>query len=51
MEIIELPGYLTEEKLHIAEGFLIPKQIKEHGHERGWRHDTQGRPETLLDRR
>ncbi|MFH0881369.1 MAG: endopeptidase La [bacterium] len=31
MEIIELPGYLTEEKLHIAEGFLIPKQIKEHG--------------------
>lgn len=31
MEIIELPGYLTEEKLHIANGFLIPKQIKEHG--------------------
>ncbi|MCB2199345.1 endopeptidase La [bacterium] len=31
MEIIELPGYLTEEKLQIANGFLIPKQIKEHG--------------------
>jgi len=31
MEIIELPGYLTEEKLHIADQFLIPKQIKEHG--------------------
>ncbi|MCB2212385.1 endopeptidase La [bacterium] len=31
MEIIELPGYLTEEKMHIAEGFLIPKQLKEHG--------------------
>lgn len=31
MEVIELPGYLTEEKLHIAEGFLIPKQLKAHG--------------------
>ncbi len=31
MEIIELPGYLTEEKMHIAEGFLVPKQLKEHG--------------------
>ena len=31
MEIIELPGYLTEEKLQIANGFLIPKQIKDHG--------------------
>jgi len=31
MEIIELPGYLTEEKLQIATGFLVPKQIREHG--------------------
>jgi ATP-dependent Lon protease len=31
MEIIELPGYLSEEKIHIAEDFLIPKQLKEHG--------------------
>ncbi|GBE30059.1 lon protease 1 [bacterium BMS3Bbin04] len=31
MEIIDLPGYLSEEKLRIAEGFLIPKQLKEHG--------------------
>ncbi len=31
MEIIELPGYLTEEKLQIATQFLIPKQVKEHG--------------------
>ncbi len=31
MEVIELPGYLTEEKVHIAEDFLIPKQLKEHG--------------------
>ncbi|HEB84452.1 MAG TPA: endopeptidase La [Bacteroidetes bacterium] len=31
MEIIELPGYLTEEKLQIARRFLIPKQVREHG--------------------
>ncbi len=31
MEIIELPGYLTEEKLQIALQFLIPKQLEEHG--------------------
>ncbi|MBD3167285.1 endopeptidase La [bacterium] len=31
MEIIQLPGYLTEEKLQIATQFLVPKQLKEHG--------------------
>ncbi len=31
MEIIELPGYSEEEKLHIARKYLIPKQTKEHG--------------------
>ncbi|MDZ7372401.1 MAG: endopeptidase La [candidate division KSB1 bacterium] len=31
MEIIELPGYLEHEKLEIARGFLIPKQLREHG--------------------
>jgi ATP-dependent Lon protease len=31
MEIIEIPSYILDEKLHIAKGFLIPKQIKEHG--------------------
>ncbi len=31
MEIIELPGYLSEEKLQIALQFLIPKQMEEHG--------------------
>src|SRR5260370_29659003 len=31
MEIIELPGYTGEEKLHIAHKYLIPKQAKEHG--------------------
>jgi ATP-dependent Lon protease len=31
MEVIELPGYLMEEKIKIAERHLVPKQIKEHG--------------------
>ena len=31
MEIIELPGYTEEEKVHIAKKFLIPRQTKEHG--------------------
>jgi len=31
MEVIEFPGYIEEEKLKIAQLFLVPKQLKEHG--------------------
>jgi ATP-dependent Lon protease len=31
MEVIELPGYIEEEKFHIARNFLVPRQIAEHG--------------------
>jgi ATP-dependent Lon protease len=31
MELIHLPGYILEEKVHIAKQFLIPKQMKENG--------------------
>jgi ATP-dependent Lon protease len=31
MEIIRLPGYTEYEKYYIAEGFLVPKQIKNNG--------------------
>ncbi|MCU0643925.1 MAG: endopeptidase La [bacterium] len=31
MEVIELPGYTQDEKVHIAFKYLIPKQLDEHG--------------------
>ena len=31
MEVIELPGYILEEKIEIAIRHLVPKQLKEHG--------------------
>ena len=35
MEIIELPGYTSEEKINIARKYLIPKQAAEHGIKEG----------------
>jgi ATP-dependent Lon protease len=31
MEVIELPGYTQNEKLKIAQRYLVPRQLKEHG--------------------
>lgn len=33
MEIISLSGYILEEKVQIAQRYLVPKQLKEHGFE------------------
>ena len=34
MEVIEFPGYIEEEKLEIANRYLIPRQIEENGMDR-----------------
>src|SRR5438270_963377 len=34
MDVIQLSGYTEEEKLGIAERYLVPRQIEEHGLER-----------------
>ena len=31
MEVINVTGYLAEEKMEIAQKFLVPKQLREHG--------------------
>ncbi len=31
MEVLDLPGYTTDEKLEIAKQFLVPKQLETHG--------------------
>ncbi|MGE3269207.1 MAG: endopeptidase La [Chloroflexota bacterium] len=31
MEVIELPGYVEDEKYEIAKRFLVPRQVAEHG--------------------
>jgi ATP-dependent Lon protease len=43
MELIEVPGYTRAEKRSIAEQFLVPKQVKEHGlvpHEIGFEREA-----------
>ncbi|WP_456431940.1 endopeptidase La [Thermosulfuriphilus sp.] len=31
MEVIEIPGYTEEDKIHIAKRYLIPRQLEAHG--------------------
>src|SRR3546814_3896267 len=31
MEVIRIPGYTEDEKVQIAQRYLIPKQMKDHG--------------------
>ncbi len=35
MEIIRIPGYISQEKYEIAKRYLLPKQLKQHGLKKG----------------
>ena len=42
MEVIRIPGYTEDEKINIANKFLLPKQIKENGIKQGELNVTDG---------
>ncbi len=42
MEVIRIPGYTEDEKINIADKFLLPKQIKENGIKQGELDITDG---------
>ena len=48
MEVIDIPGYLLEEKIQIAERHLIPKQFREHGIEEEQLQFTDGIVENII---
>lgn len=49
MELINVTGYLAEEKLEIAKNYLVPKQLKEHGLEEGQVRFEEDTIKTLID--
>ena len=49
MEMINVSGYLAEEKIEIAKNYLVPKQIKEHGLEKGQLKFDKGALTKIID--
>ncbi|MFA6712527.1 MAG: endopeptidase La [Bacteroidales bacterium] len=49
MEMINVSGYLAEEKVSIAQGFLIPKQIESHGLKKEDIQLTKDAIDTIID--
>ncbi len=48
LEIIEFPSYLEEEKIAIAQQFLIPRQLESHGLENAKVHFELGALQTMI---
>ena len=49
MEIIEVSGYITEEKLEIARRHLIPKQMEANGLTKGSLSMTKAAIESVIE--
>ena len=49
MEMINVSGYLAEEKYEIAKNYLVPKQVKEHGLEKGQLKFDKGALTKIID--
>ena len=49
MEVINVSGYLAEEKVQIARHFLVPKQLKEHGIDAGALKIDSGAIKAIID--
>jgi ATP-dependent Lon protease len=49
MEVIQLSGYTTDEKLHIAEKYLVPRQIAENGLKRSQISFTEAGIRAIID--
>ena len=50
MEIIEINGYIEEEKYHIAERYLVPKQLENHGIKEGQINFTPKSIHTIINK-
>ena len=50
MEVIELTGYTPNEKLAIAQQFLVPRQMKSHGLKKKWAKIEDDALKVLIDR-
>ena len=48
MEVIRIPGYTEDEKVNIANNFLLPKQIKENGIKEGEFNLTEGTVQEVI---
>ena len=48
MEVIRIPGYTEDEKINIADKFLLPKQIKENGIKQGELDVTDGTMKQII---
>ncbi len=48
MEVIRIPGYTEDEKINIANNFLLPKQIKENGIKDGEFELTEGTVQEVI---